>query len=101
MSHATDIVGWAYEGDVHCNDCAEARFPDLLENNEGTDEILDSEGNPVSPIFDSEAYEECFCCGGDGKHPKKCAVDGEYDCEDCGGGGSRPRGCGDCGKELV
>jgi hypothetical protein len=55
---AYDIVGFAYEGDVHCVECATFRFPQLH-----TEHVEDSEGNLVHPIF---AGDECACaevCG--------------------------------------
>jgi hypothetical protein len=55
---AYDVIGYAYEADVHCLSCARARF-----DGEPDDETEDSEGNLVHPIFTGD---ECACaevCG--------------------------------------
>lgn len=63
--NATDIVGYAYDADEHCEPCAYDRFGATLED--GTAE--DSEGNPVHPIFadhePSDVWRGCYCgdCG--------------------------------------
>lgn len=103
MAHATDVVGWAYEADVHCTGCAETRFPQIR-NDEGATAV-DAEGNEVTPIFNGEdAYEDCGSCGGSGSHVCDCKVCGAevlHDCETCGDTGKVSRCCGDCGEELV
>jgi hypothetical protein len=56
---AYDIVGYAYEADVHCVDCAVARFG----SQQHWRDAVDNEGNPIHPIFagDENASEEV--CG--------------------------------------
>ena len=56
-----EIVGWAYEADLHCNPCAAKRFgPDLLKGKE----MEDGEGNSVHPVFlgDLQGDEVCGDC---------------------------------------
>lgn len=58
-----EILGWAYEADLHCYDCAEKRFGvKKLENGDAKD----SEGNEVHPIFASNETIP-FVCGTCGK----------------------------------
>lgn len=60
------IVGWIYDADFHCNDCAEKRFPVIRINDSGR--VLggvDNEGNEISPIFvdmcmGDEICGDCF-----------------------------------------
>jgi len=57
-----EIVGWAYDADLRCNPCAQARFGDSLK-----DELnppADQEGNPVTPVFlgDLRGDEVCGDC---------------------------------------
>lgn len=49
---AWEVVGWTYDADVHCLDCAGERFGVALrdESNPPTD----SEGNDVHPVFLSD-----------------------------------------------
>lgn len=64
-----DVVGYAYEADIHCPGCARERFPDgnLDAHHEDLDCPKDSEGDPVTPVFaDSDtpdAGEFCGTCG--------------------------------------
>ncbi len=54
------IIGYAYEADVHCADCAKVRFNGRL------DLAVDAEGNPVHPIFSTDEKEHplhCADCG--------------------------------------
>lgn len=55
-----DVVGWAYEADVHCPNCAVERFGSKALD-AGVD---DNEGNEVTPIFagDCEEDESCGDC---------------------------------------
>ena len=47
----TKIIYWAYMGDTHCTECAEAAFgAEALDN--GT--ARDGEGNPVRPVFSTD-----------------------------------------------
>jgi hypothetical protein len=63
--NATDIIGWAYEADLHCEMCAEARFP-VLATDPGAP-CEDSEGNDVYPIVACDEHpaegEWCGTCG--------------------------------------
>jgi hypothetical protein len=55
------IVGYTYEADVHCTDCALKAFRDLESRG-----AIDSEGNQVQPVFDiTEGSELSHCadCG--------------------------------------
>lgn len=61
---AWDILGYAYDADLHCEPCTRLRFPSA--DSEFSD-VEDSEGNEIHPLFAS-----------DGQSP-----DGEY-CGDCG-----------------
>ncbi len=58
---AWDIVGWTYEADMHCPDCAYERFGKALDDDENPPE--DSEGNEVHPVFVSDCAEETEHCG--------------------------------------
>lgn len=58
------IVGWAYDADTHCNDCALGRFGEAALF---ADDTTDGEGNPVHPIFswsehDNDGKEYCGDC---------------------------------------
>lgn len=58
-----DIAGWAYEADIHCNDCAYDRFGRQLDSELPP---RDQEGNQVQPIFVEKVAEDerCGDCGG-------------------------------------
>lgn len=58
---ATDVIGWAYDADLHCNRCARERFGDRLDDDQNPPE--DSEGNPIHPVFASEEFEGTPHCG--------------------------------------
>lgn len=56
-----EVVGYVYEADYHCLECAEARFGQAaLEA--GT--AVDREGNPVGVLFlgDCDGPESCGDC---------------------------------------
>lgn len=55
------IVGWKYEADIHCWDCATRRLPKL--RNDPNAAILDSEGNEVHPIFETDEGALDEVCG--------------------------------------
>lgn len=60
---AWDVIGYAYEADIHCVSCTKKRFPNVEDN----DRLEDSEGNPIHPIFASDEgsdSEVCGDCGG-------------------------------------
>ena len=49
-----EIVGWTYEADVHCNDCATSRFGTDQDTYTGSGRSLegvDNEGNNINPLF--------------------------------------------------
>lgn len=60
----TDIIGYAYEADLHCPECAEKRFgvdPGKIWVRKGA---VDREGNQVHPIFVSDEHDpEGEYCG--------------------------------------
>lgn len=59
-----NIIGWTYEADVHCWECATRRFPKL--RNDPDARLIDREGNEVRPIFEidegacDEVCGDCF-----------------------------------------
>jgi len=55
-----EIVGWVYEAELHCLDCARRRFGEGLEA-----EVLDREGNAVTPLFleGVTGEDRCGDCG--------------------------------------
>ena len=80
------IIAYTYDADVHCPDCAKARFkPDAAPPASSFEEELlwdarrrgwidahgipdtaqDSEGNPVRPVFSTDEFEAPHCgdCG--------------------------------------
>ena len=55
----THIIGYAYEADHHCPDCARERFGEAgLEH--GAD---DNDGNPVAAMFEGEEVDAPMHCG--------------------------------------
>jgi hypothetical protein len=54
-----ELVGYAYEADIHCLTCTGKRFPTVL-----FDGATDNEGSPVTPVFlgDTEPGEYCGDC---------------------------------------
>ncbi len=72
---AWTVIGYTYEADCHCVDCAVKRFgfgtaqtelpgDALLDENDIPADQLDNEGNPIHPIFASDEGEsicgDCF-----------------------------------------
>lgn len=54
--NAFEVVGYAFEADVHCVDCTPPRYT--------REDAEDREGNPVMPIFAGDADgETCGDCG--------------------------------------
>ena len=45
----TDIMGWTYDADVHCRDCARDTYGAKLDDD--LNPPTDSVGDPVHPIF--------------------------------------------------
>ncbi len=64
------IIGWAYEADMHCPDCAAARFGNYITN--GLYGVwadvtpVDREGNEIRPFYSidegSDAGDYCGDC---------------------------------------
>jgi hypothetical protein len=62
-----EIVGWTYEADLHCNECAEERFgpPERVSGSGRELHGVDNEGNEIHPIFldQLEEFETTPVCG--------------------------------------
>lgn len=71
----TDLIGYAYEAALHCVDCTVARHKaggfrvdptyehaGELDENDVPYDALDSEGNPLAPIFETTELEPGDCC---------------------------------------
>jgi hypothetical protein len=52
---AWEVVGWTADADAWCNACAEDAY------GEDSPTRLDSEGNPVNPVFASDEYGGYVC----------------------------------------
>jgi len=67
--NAADVIGYAYEADLHCIACTVARF-----GHEPTEEDEDSEGNPIHPLFAGDEYqaegEYCGDCHAEIREPQ-------------------------------
>lgn len=51
------IIGYTYNADCHCVDCANQYFDNVIG-------VVDSEGNPIHPIFDHFEHNiVCAQCG--------------------------------------
>lgn len=48
-----EIIGWSYEADIHCYDCAQKRFGVALDMT-APKSAVDNEGNLVHPIFSTD-----------------------------------------------
>ena len=75
-----EVIGYAYEADLHCLDCTSARFK--ANANRLNFIAIDSEGNTVSPIFLGEDHgEHCGDClarlDGEDDTPAEDDTDGE------------------------
>jgi len=53
------IIGWAYEGAIHCWRCTGSRYGAWLRAEPV--EVLDREGNEVSPIWAHEERDPAGC----------------------------------------
>ena len=60
--NATDIIGYAYEAEVHCVSCTFAAFDVTYDSQ--LDLVEDSEGNAIHPIFAnmSDPFDRCAVC---------------------------------------
>jgi len=56
---AWDIIGYVYDGEIHCPACAEEHFGGPF-----PDDQVDANGDPVQPIFarDYEGGDHCNDC---------------------------------------
>lgn len=52
--NAGDVIGYAYDADLHCESCTRKRFPDA--DDEFSD-VQDSEGNDIHPVFAGEEHD--------------------------------------------
>lgn len=51
------IIGYTYEADHHCIECAQKRFPALKEHEElRFPFVVDSEGNEVRAVYDTDEW---------------------------------------------
>lgn len=75
-----DIVAYAYDGDIHCEECAYQRFGNALYDD--VHPPTDSEGNEVHPVFLDEVEEEGLDCGECGDVIEEGLDEGEDDGED-------------------
>ena len=50
-----EVVGYAYDASIHCLNCARARFGGQI------DSAVDSEGNPVTPVFVDSVTADDYC----------------------------------------
>jgi len=68
------IIAYTYEADVHCPACTRARFKDQKLDGLSNDDfdqhwlrqdLVDREGNPVHPVFDTDEtdFTHCADCG--------------------------------------
>jgi hypothetical protein len=71
---AWTVIGWTYEADTHCCECARERFGDAIDNDDSPPE--DNEGNEVHPMFASDeadpSGEYCGDCGEEISEPWDC-----------------------------
>ena len=104
MANATDVVGYTYEGEVHCVSCTEERFGEAKDLEvRDLSGLVDNEGNNLHPIFAMDEGMACDCCGGTGSHMVVCGgerASSSYDCDTCESTGFVAYTCGDCGKEI-
>jgi hypothetical protein len=74
------VIGWTYEANLHCTDCARDRFG-ARALYDGTAE--DSDGNPPHPVFAGDEMdplgEYCGTCGAEISEPY---TDDYYDEDD-------------------
>jgi hypothetical protein len=68
------IICYTYEADYHCITCTVARFKDVpsrlgVDNSGVPYGVEDNEGNPIYPVFDTDAiangHDHCGTCGGE------------------------------------
>ena len=57
-----EIIGWAFEADLHCDDCT---VSSLGGDPHKDSELIDREGNHLHPIFLGDVQGELHCgdCG--------------------------------------
>lgn len=100
--NAADVVGYAYDADTHCVECTEKKFGTEFGTELDNDDVIDDEGNTISPIFAGEdAYETCGVCQGNGQHQCEDGCRNVHACGRCDGTGGVSRVCGDCNEALI
>jgi len=76
---AYDVLGYAYDADLHCPNCGYARFGARLDDD--TNPPQDNEGNNVHPLFAGDEYdpagEYCGDCGAEIVEPDDDTDDDE------------------------
>jgi hypothetical protein len=60
MRKSYEVIGYTYEADCHCLDCAGKRFP---ENDRCELYGTDREGNEIHPIFFDTEFDSVPVCG--------------------------------------
>jgi len=55
-----EVIGYAYEADLHCVACTIKRFGVRMEF---LDKVEDDEGNPIHPVFLGDEREGPEYCG--------------------------------------
>jgi hypothetical protein len=50
------VIGYTYEADYHCIECATKAFGYKLTHPERVGKAIDSEGNEVHPVFDTDEW---------------------------------------------
>lgn len=63
MSNYTDIVGFTYEADIHCPECAAERFGWCACGVPNDVHGEDQDGNEIMPVYaGSEGVDDMICC---------------------------------------
>ena len=57
-----EVIGYYYEADLHCLDCAFYRFGVVVHSLD-TSGVIDREGNSITPAFLGDEYESYPHCG--------------------------------------
>lgn len=60
---STDIIGYAYDADLHCDYCTAQRFPAGVKTYkfDPFDLDIDTAGNAITPVFVGQATEDDWC----------------------------------------
>jgi hypothetical protein len=59
------VIGYTYEADYHCIECATKAFGFKLTNPERVGHAIDSEGNEVVPVFDTDEWYANYIYAGE------------------------------------